>query len=1846
MPSDKIDRLKAQRAGHRGVATKLMKEVQDIISHEDFTRVSRIKSLNSLIVERIGIVTSLDEQIVEVIETADLEQEVVDASEIELRLKDTLDAINEFVKKAEVQTNGGVQTTTTTSNHEVNTGDAAQNINPLIVPTNVTSQGQENPPGAIGVSPHFKAKLPKLNLPKFRGDITSFTSFWDSFQSMIHANTFLSSVDKFNYLKSYLEGEALRSIEGLPLSEANYQAALDILKRRYGNKQQIISAHMDELLKIPSCPDNVRQLKYVYDKINVHVRGLEALGIDSEKYGSLFIPIIMARLPREISLQIARLISQDVWAIDDVLRVIRQEVEARELSENARVKEMKKPDDHERRRNNSPKRGQSTAASLTNQVEYPTWLCCIFCQSKHYSAECKKVTDVATRVKILKEEGRCFVCLKKGHRANNCPRTRNCRNCEKRHHQAICGANQKTKEAVPKDKPSGKPNQEMKHDQQEEVLTTTNVARTKPNVILQTARAFVRGRNESKIIEARVLFDGGSQRSYITNELQEKLGVKRQRTETLHLNTFGGKNYSRQKCDLIELSVGKNGEETMIKALTFPTICSKLSSKIETSSYPHLQGLDLADDFEDPTNSTIDLLIGSDYYWEFITGNVIKGNSGPVAVKSKLGWILSGVVEASESNHSQEVHSTNLIVHKSEVGLPEQCDDPLVGTLEKFWQTESIGICDTNEDAKPEFEIFLDDVQHDGERYNVKLPWKAGVEVLPDHYQLSVNRANYLLRRLKNNKELLAKYDHIIREQLETGVIEVVDPEEASHGKIHYMPHHGVIRENKATTKIRIVYDGSAHEGDDHTSINSCLRQGPNLIPSLFDILLRFRFHQVGLVADIEKAFLMIGIDTADRDSLRFLWFQDVMTEENPKLVEYRFCRLVFGLKPSPAILGATILHHLAQQEQQEAVCVLKNSLYVDDLTTGEDTVTDAFKLYQSSKSIMASGGFNLRKWTSNSEELCNLIERSERGAQITVNTTDRNQNQCVTEDDQSYTKSVVGSFATNSEDLATILGVSWDTRSDMLLYDFEELRKYISTLPVTKRSILKLAARVFDPLGFVTPFVIKVKVLFQELCADKSSWDDELSGEIKQKWNILVNELLVLRDVRIPRCYFTFPSAKRRVELHGFCDASGKAYAAVIYVRSVVNDHVETTLMCSKSRVAPLKLQTIPRLELLGALILARLMSTVQEALSQITSIDAVYCWTDSTATLCWIQNEKSWKQYITHRVDEIHKLTSTKVWRHCPGSKNPADLPSRGMMVQQLIESELWWKGPEFLKQDESQWPAATRERELDQSALNEVVKQPPTVTHVFATSQENNPRLLVSRVINIDSFNSLTKLLRVTATVVRVVNKWKRSLQRTPERNLRGTPADGPLTADEMNFARTQWILSIQEEFYEKEINAVNNDNPNATPYVKQFGLYMDENRVLRCRGRLENSSLAYTTRNPALLPAKHRLSLLIIKDAHHKTKHSGVGSTLTCLRECYWIPRGREAVKRFVKQCIVCCRYAGKSFAVMPPPQLPRERVDEGPPWSNTGVDYAGPLYVKKKDSSNDHATEKVYICLFTCAATRAVHLELVEGCSAEQFLRAFRRFASRRGLPKVVMSDNAKNFKSCRKEIETIRRSPQVRAHMANSGVSWNFIVEKAPWWGGFWERIIRLTKDCLKRSIGKASLTFDEMHTLLIEIEAVLNARPLTYIYDDVEGISYPLSPSQLIYGRRIASTPDEEYSDVKSTNDSLTRRMQHHRRLLTQFTTRWSQEYLTSLLEKAKRISDRTKEEILAVGDIVFMKERGTARCLWRMARIEELLPGRDGKIRAAKIRLMTKETHKPTMLRRPIQLLIPTEVTSRKGN
>ena len=779
----------------------------------------------------------------------------------------------------------------------------------------------------------------------------------------------------------------------------------------------------------------------------------------------------------------------------------------------------------------------------------------------------------------------------------------------------------------------------------------------------------------------------------MTEELRHRLNLKHTKIERLHLNTFGSHNYKTQACAVVRLYLRAHhqGEPVAISALTSPVICSPLPSAIRVDRYPHLSDLQLADESSTPRGE-IDVLIGSNFYWSIVTGEVVKADEGPVAVNSKLGWLLSGPMDSHEAH---QVFHSNVVIS----GAPTNPtygvrDDALVNALRRFWEDESLGIVDTPADIVNPNSFMLPISFRDG-RYVVSLPWKCDHADVPNHLVLCEGRLKSLLRKLRLKPDLLLEYDKIIRDQLKCGIIEIVHPDQLNmvsqagcKPNVHYMPYHGVIRQESQTTKLRIVYNGSARAYGNEPSVNDCLQTGPNYIPKLVDILVRFRWHKIALTADIEKAFLMIGIVEDDRDFLRFLWVKDPFKVPH-ELVHLRFTRLVFGLRPSPAILGEVLVHHIDKYQSKfpELTVQLKNSFYVDDLVTGASNEGDAIEFFQASREIMSAGGMNLRKWKSNSSTVLKKIE--------SVMATSENQgNTCSTpmgfeEEDETFTRTVIGHSVAAQDQSPRILGVMWDHVTDTFRFDFTQLESHVSSMLITKRSVLRLTAKIFDPLGFVSPFIVQLKILFQLLCEEKWEWDMELSGEPLIKWKTIMSELSLLDKIRIPRCYFSSQCVTVTTELHGFCDASEQAFAAVVYMRSVnVDGAVEVALVASKTRVSPMKKQSIPRLELLGAVILSRLMRNVTSSLSKPIS---TFYWTDSMATLHWIRTIKPWKQYVNHRVSEICSLSNREQWQHCPGSLNPADIPSRGMKCSKLAGNDMWWNGPSFLKSPEHQWPRA---------------------------------------------------------------------------------------------------------------------------------------------------------------------------------------------------------------------------------------------------------------------------------------------------------------------------------------------------------------------------------------------------------------------------------------------------------------------------------------------------------------------------------------------------------------------------
>ena len=1086
--TEKLERIRAVRAGNRGVITKLTREAEKLWSEEDFNN-DRLRTIATMLDEKIKTIKDLDEHVLTLCAIEDIEREIEEADDIYSRVLDTKRQISKIISKAakphgdEVAQGGVLPGTSGTPSMVV----------------------QESPfqASASFVSHQTRSKLPKLVLPKFKGDITHYHTFWDSFESAVHRNPDLSKIDKFNYLNSLLEGPASRAIQGLTVTENNYHAAIEILQQRFGKPQQIISAHMDELLKIPACTgDKPSQLRFVYDKVSVHVRGLEALGVNSSQYGSLLIPVIMAKLPQEVRVQIARNTTQDIWEMTDLLNVIRREVEAREISDNVRV-------NTDNRKPHPPLQRPPTAATLIAQETSSKGkpIQCVYCADYHFSASCDRIIDTRARKEILQRDKRCFVCLRMGHRSNQCERNKGCRRCHGKHHQSICERPFQPSRSSPPVQVNLTGESLGPNNRSSEVnnLNPTSVSHTtatstkgRCKVLLQTVATYAQGTNDSNPVPVRILLDSGSQRSYVTNALKEKLGLVPTKTETLNLNTFGDERFTKQRCDLVKLSLQGKDEEMEISALCFPKICSPLATNLDVSRYPHLQDLDLADvNIVEGSQPNIDILIGSDYYFDIITGEIVRGDSGPVAVSSKFGWVVSG--PACEIEAITGISVANLIIEKrgplatENPYVANEDETELTSALRRFWDIESLGI---KEERNTNEREFLREVRfkEDEGRYEVNLPWKTDSTPKSDGYLMCVNRLRQLHSRLKKDKSLLGDYNNIIKEQEKAGIVEPVSrPQESGH----FLPHHGVIRQDKETTKLRVVFDGSAKSGKDSLALNDCLEKGPNLVPHLFDTVVKFRGYPIGIVADIEKAFHQIQIAPDDRRMLKFLWFDDI-EKERPEIKQYQFRRLPFGLTPSPAFLASTIRHHLSlyQEREPKIVSLLRDSLYVDDFAGGAYEDTEALQIYDKSKKLMKNGGFTLRKWNSNSKSLRENIaaqetakltrleeEQTKQFTREKETTEEFKDTIIITEESLMSFKTQQASSVSDEVCHVKFLGINWNVDTNEFRYDLTELASYAQSLPATKRSVLKLSAKVFDPMGLVTPFTVNMKMLFQTLC-------------------------------------------------------------------------------------------------------------------------------------------------------------------------------------------------------------------------------------------------------------------------------------------------------------------------------------------------------------------------------------------------------------------------------------------------------------------------------------------------------------------------------------------------------------------------------------------------------------------------------------------------------------------------------------------------------------------------------------------------------------------------------------------
>ncbi|GFX21823.1 integrase catalytic domain-containing protein [Trichonephila clavipes] len=910
------------------------------------------------------------------------------------------------------------------------------------------------------------------------------------------------------------------------------------------------------------------------------------------------------------------------------------------------------------------------------------------------------------------------------------------------------------------------------------------------------------------------------------------------------------------------------------------------------------------------------------------------------------------------------------------------------------------------------------------------------------------------------------------------------------------------VRDTSCTTKLRVVFDASSKTSSG-LSLNDLLMVGPRVQPELFPILIQFRIFSVAICADVEKMFRQIKVHEEDVDWQRILW-RDSPTEP---IREYRLTTVTYGTSSAP-FLSTRTLRQLAIDEQENYPAASRATLshfYVDDLLSGSATKKGAIQLVSELQEMMKRGGFSLRKWVSNDPDVLATIPKE--------------------------LKAVDSKHTIKDDQPVKILGIAW----------LPDVDKFTFTITVnetdvwTKRKVLSEVAKIFDPLGWLAPSVVISKIFLQELWSHHLSWDEELPDSLARQWRTFQEQLPLLTNIKIPRCILI--SQAIDVQVHGFCDSSEKAYCAVIYIRSKdATQTVVSRLLTSKTRVSPVKPQSLPRLELCSALLLANLLQATLPTLT--LPISETFAWSDSKITLAWLKSDpRRWQPFVANRVAQIQELTPNVHWNFVSGLENPADCGTRGIPPTKLEKCNLWFNGPDWLRS--STFP------------IGEFEDNPQLQEHMSAEAKRTS-KLIMLNVVDatfkaefFQKFSSWNKLKRVVAYCLRFVKNC--SLSACKRRK-------SFLTTAELSEAEKGIVKFIQRDHFSMEVSylSAGKQLPSTNKLIPLTPFY-DDSGIIRVGGRLKNSILADSQKHPILLPKTDHVVNLIISDYHLKLLHAGPQLLQAALREKFWILSARDAVRRV---------------------SLPSSV------FQRTGIDFAGPFLIRSSKGRGSRNT-KCYICVFVCLATKAVHLEVVSDLTSKAFIACLKRFVARRGKPSEIFCDQGTNFygasRDLRKEFRQLMKEDAVHQFLVTDNITFHFNPPSAPHFGGIWEATVKSFKFHLNRVVGVTSLTFEELSTLSSQIEACLNSRPLCVLSSSPDDPCV-LTPGHFLIGKALTAIPQPTVPDDLRHCDRwrlLTRMTQH-------FWNRWSSEYLTLLQSRSKW---RIVQKNLDIGDLVLIK-------------------------------------------------------------
>lgn len=1609
-------------------------------------------------------------------------------------------------------------------------------------------------------------RLPTIQLPKFTGSYDNWLEFHDTFTSLIHNNDEIDNINKFHYLRSSLEGSAAVVVQSVEFSANNYHIAWDLLCERFNNKRQLIQNHVSALFKLETISkESSHSLKQLIDLVNKNLRALSTLDEPVDNWDTLLIYILSHKLDsksfREWEQHKVHLDKNNRILFTVFTEFVRERADYLETLELSRhsVSQVHNPENIFRKNNSKMKALVSVGnnKSLTTS----TRITCPKCNGDHYLNTCPQflALNASERMQSLPRYRVCYNCFRSGHLSNKCMKS-GCKVCKRKHHTLLhVSPEDRSQHPISNtlnssDYDSEKANTNLPSSSDHVVLSSNVVAHShsgeRSDVLLSTALIAVKNSHGCDVI-VRALLDSGSSSCLMTENIFHRLNLP---YSQINKSIQGiGNSLSRvSKMCKVNMKSLNDDYSTDFYCFILPTITDNLPvQKIDLSKLNIPAYLRLADPkFNVPAG--IDMILGADVFWSLLGSEKLSLGSGePTLIQTKLGWLVCGpVCSGYVSTPTVPIKCNFSFSNNNHNSDPSPCCeiDDIQNQLTRFWQLEEVCSLSppySSEEKSCEEHFLKNTTRLPSGRFVVKIPLKESSNKLGDSLHIAKRCFFSVENRNKNRPTFDRMYKDFMAEYVTLGHMTKCS---ISNDKCNFIPHHGLLRQTSLTTKLRVVFNASAPTSSG-VSFNAIQMVGPIVQDDLLSILIRFRQHRYIICSDVEKMYRQVVCHPSDRHLQQIVWRDD----SSSPLQAYQLNTVTYGTASAPFLATRCLKQIGLECFDPKVKEVILHDFFVDDLLTGEDQLHDAIELRRKVTDALASACMPLRKWKSNEPALLSNETHS------------------------SFNLNMGGLDQTRT------LGLCWETQTDELYFPIHIPDK----LGNTKRDLLSVIARIFDPLGLLSPCVISLKVLLQRLWLAKVSWDEQLPRDVSKPWIDLIRQLPSINQMMIPRHVICV--SPEIINLHCFCDSSELAYGAAIYVQSTnTTNDVTVRLLIAKSRVAPIKPVTLPRLELCAALVGARLYAKVISSLR--CQVSTVTFWTDSMIVLGWLKLLPiKLNTFVRNRVAEILETTNLCTWRHVPTNDNPADFLSRGVSASNMHSLDLWWQGPSFLRQDSDTWPCT-----------------PGTTVNLPEIKRDvcfhTNVNISNNSLIDFERFSNLNRLQRSIVFVFRFIKLCRKE-------SIISKYVSREELQDAMNFI----IRQSQKESFNEYILLLERKPLPVKSSLLKFNVFLDESKIMRVGGRLQNSNFSYDKKHPILLQSTHRFTKLLFNYEHIRMMHAGPQLLLASLRETYWPIGGRNLAKACYRRCVRCRRLSGQTVL----PQMgnfPTDRVSPSVyPFQNVGVDYAGPLTAVSRQGRGCRQI-KVYVVLFVCFSVKAIHLELVSDLTSDNYLQALRRFMSRRGKPINIYSDNGTSFVGAYNEIGKFIKSncSSISEGVAQEGINFHFIPPYAPHFGGLWEAGVKSTKYHLNRVLGNCLLTYEELNTTLVQIEAILNSRPLTALSSDPEDMN-PLTPGHFIIGRPLTSLPTKDLTDRAT---SWLTRHQRIEQLRQHFWSRWSKEYISELQQRTKW---RSCKNSIKLGSLVLIKEENLPPLKWKLGRIISLHPGTDNISRVADIKTTT---------------------------